>query len=915
MQPTEICHVTVWDRVWLNDRRVTNLTCGSLSLYLANKKDAASFVTQAPTVNQVIQQEAVTASPHITDGRVDDMSAEIEAYTDFALAVIEEQSNAAEKLKVMKILASSVQIVQGKNIRLTLEVASTDCKKDQPPTDNCVIDKTKEIQICNIQIWDKAWLQEKQVTDLNCQPKRVKSSNRDPKSEDFDESPFVGHTPQTFRLGGEIELVPKASRFVAKDTQRSLPLLGGYTNVDPSDSAIVEMANFATTTISQSLNSETNNSSPYSLTKIHSAAKQIVAGVNYKLELELSRRNESLLCSVIILEQSWLSLRQVTNLTCFPQTFSANVQTRKAKNAFGSFKPVEVNDAIVKQASKFAVSAMSKSSPNDSLSLEKVINAARQVLGKQTNYKLTMKLTKNQATVICDAVVAEKASLRLVKSSCRERNNGRRQLAGGYTQADTNDPTIREMADFATLTISKANNAGNLSLLKIVRAETQIVSGKNYKLTLQVKDDTGTQTCDVIVYDQSWTQTRKVTNFSCKDSSGSRVSRQVQVKTRRPPRPGLAVRPTNSELSIQPPSHCIGGYCPVDPDEKSVKEMANFATTMLTRSMNSGPLQLAKVRFAERQVVAGFNYKLDLELDSNKGKVFCKVVIFDQAWTSTRELSQMQCEVAISPQPVASQPSRPVQPTSLQSTNSTLPQTVPFDGPASGAYVTIDTDSPDVKEMANFAVSAIGQSSNGEPLALVEVTSAASQVVAGVNYKLSIQVSSASEVLNCDVIIFDQSWTNTRQLTSSNCIPVSHLLPPAPPGTDDAILAVEARQIGSYFSINPTEKEVVEVAIFAKNLLSMSTNSGDLVLVDIPSASKQVKGGSNFKLTLKLSAVEGGILVCDVVVYNNEKARQLLYSSCAPSTRRKRMVDQMTGGITPMDTKSKKIQEVTVIFD
>lgn len=766
------------------------MTCDSLSLSSANQEDA--ITTEMPAVGL----DSATSSIVGGHGQVDTMSTEIEAYSDFALAVIEEQSNADEKLKVTKILASSVQIVQGKNIRLSLEVASTSCKKDQPIGDNCAIDESKGFQVCNIQIWDRAWLQEKQVTDLNCQPKRQKSNDRIPKSEDFDESPFAGHVPPTFRLGGDVELINKAPRLGGRNTQRNVPLVGGYSAADPTDPAILEIANFATQAASSSQSTDASNSAPFTLAKIHSAKKQVVAGINFKLDLEFTRLNESLFCRVIVLEQSWLSVREVTNMTCFPQGFPVSSATqRKGKNALGGYRPAAVHEPAVKDAATFAVSAMSEASPSAPFALMKIKNAARQIASKQVNYKLTMLLLKDKATLICNAVVAEKSSSQLVSSSCRD-SKKRRGLDGGYSPSDINDASVKEMADFATQAISRSTNAGALSVAKIISAETQVVSGKKYKMTLQVQGDAGVQTCTVVVYDQSWTNTRKLTSFKCEDPTKSRVSRQLQIRPRRPVPLSPPVRPNNSELSIQPPSHCVGGYCPIDPNEKAVKEMANFAAISLSRSMNSVPLKLAKIRFAERQVVAGFNYRLDLEFTEPRGTVHCKVVVFDQAWTSTRELSQMQCELAAPTIPSA-----------------TKEETV-----------------------------------------------------------------------------------------------VEAAIKTSEPGTGETLDS--APQLGTYVSIDVSDEQVGELATFATTILSHVRNAGDLSLVKISSASKQVLDGPNYQLGLQVSSVDGTNLMCDVVVYSQGNARQLTYSSCAPLTRRKRSSDRMTGGVTSMDLHSQKIKEV-----
>ena len=109
---------------------------------------------------------------------------------------------------------------------------------------------------------------------------------------------------------------------------------------------------------------------------------------------------------------------------------------------------------------------MSEASPNAPYSLMKINNAARQIASKQVNYKLTMQLLKEKATVICDAIVTEKSSRQLISSSCRSKNNRRRRLEEDYSPADVNDAVVNEMAVFATSAISQATNAGDHSVVK-----------------------------------------------------------------------------------------------------------------------------------------------------------------------------------------------------------------------------------------------------------------------------------------------------------------------------------------------------------------------------------------------------------------------------------------------------------------
>ncbi len=106
---------------------------------------------------------------------------------------------------------------------------------------------------------------------------------------------------------------------------------------------------------------------------------------------------------------------------------------------------------------------------------------------------------------------------------------------GGYRPIDVNDPRVTEFAAFATTALSSSQNAGQMKLIKIVKAETQVVAGTNTKMTLELSalptSNSKTLVCEVVVFDQSWTNTRKVTQSSCNDNVSSAHSSGVSFKT------------------------------------------------------------------------------------------------------------------------------------------------------------------------------------------------------------------------------------------------------------------------------------------------------------------------------------------------------------------------------------------------
>jgi hypothetical protein len=89
----------------------------------------------------------------------------------------------------------------------------------------------------------------------------------------------------------------------------------------------------------------------------------------------------------------------------------------------------------------------------------------------------------------------------------------------------------------------------------------------------------------------------------------------------------------------------------------------------------------------------------------------------------------------------------------------------------------INVTSPYVTGMADFATSIISYSRSG-PVKLTEIVNAGSQIhAASRNYKLTLKLDStakdSSKVnLLCKVIVSYQTWTNSRILNKSNCLPI-----------------------------------------------------------------------------------------------------------------------------------------------
>jgi hypothetical protein len=71
------------------------------------------------------------------------------------------------------------------------------------------------------------------------------------------------------------------------------------------------------------------------------------------------------------------------------------------------------------------------------------------------------------------------------------------QVVGGFTQTSVKDKEVVAAAKFA---IQEQSRQGKVKLLKIKKAERQVVAGMNYKLLLKVNCQGGKTNAEVVVW-------------------------------------------------------------------------------------------------------------------------------------------------------------------------------------------------------------------------------------------------------------------------------------------------------------------------------------------------------------------------------------------------------------------------------
>jgi hypothetical protein len=355
-------------------------------------------------------------------------------------------------------------------------------------------------------------------------------------------------------------------------------------------------------------------------------------------------------------------------------------------------------------------------------------------------------------------------------------------LLGEFSPIDVNDSEVREIADFATTAISASSNAGPFRLIKILKAESQVgIGAVNFKLTLEVDGaDEKNLRCEVVVFDQSLVKSWTSVCFPIDNKS-------------------IGVTSSADKIIPNVSAPLQGGYSPIDVNDAKVKEIARFAAAAVSINLNSGPIALVNIVKAESEAVAGRNYKLILELEGSDGETrICEIVVFDQPWTNTRILSNSNClpiktkspSVIIDGEMTLNDP-RPIEPflpaIVAEDSVPTNKREIPGSSTRSnkrpvpiGGFMPMNVNNEQVREIAEFATSAISSKINSDPVTLVNIVMAESQTVAGKNYKLTLELEgSQGDKLMCKILVFDQPWTKTRILSEFNCSPFKTKTSPA----------------------------------------------------------------------------------------------------------------------------------------
>ncbi|XP_046554411.1 multicystatin-like [Haliotis rubra] len=594
-------------------------------------------------------------------------------------------------------------------------------------------------------------------------------------------------------------------------------LIGGPMTVDVNRDDIQQMASFALTQLNTLLGSQNT------LVSVVQAKTQVVAGINYFLSLEIKNGQETQTCTVTVWSRVWLNDTQVTQHACTSRT--------KRDGLFGAPTSVNGTGPIILKMATYAVTTLNRLQGTVN-SLDQVISAKIQVVAGTNYYFLKIRMSDGSQTQICDVTIWDQPSSYMTQLTHHSCVNAKRRdigVPGGLFNADVNSTDVKNMANFALGELNRLQGSQN-SIVEIISAKTQVVAGMNYFLKIRVSDGSQTQICDVTIWDQPWTQMTQMTHHSC-----------VNAKRR--------------DIGVP------GGLFNADVNSTDVKNMTNFALGELNR-LQSAQNNIVEIISAKTQVVAGINYFLKIRVSDGSQTQICDVTIWDQPWTQMTQMTHHSCVDA-------------------KRRDIGMP----------GGLFKADVNSPDVKSMTNFALGELNRL-QGSQNSIVEIISAKTQVVAGINYFLKIRVSDGSQTQICDVTIWDQPWTQMTQMTHHSCVNAKRRDIGVPGGLFNA-------------DVNSTDvKNMTNFALGELNRLQSAQNN----IVEIISAKTQVVAGINYFLKIRVS--DGSqTQICDVTIWDQPwtQMTQMTHHSCVNAKRRDIGVP---GGLFNADVNSTDVKNM-----
>jgi len=303
-------------------------------------------------------------------------------------------------------------------------------------------------------------------------------------------------------------------------------IIGGYTSqpVDTNDQSLQSVLSAALSTY----NSGNSVGGPWTVDQVVSVATQVVAGVNYQVEVILiNAQKQQSEVTWVVFSQPWTNTYKLVS-----STPTSTTELRALQMGGWTPQPVDMNDPAIQTAMDCAMTTLG--SGNGLLSSElwtvsKVVSVQTQIVAG-INYQILAEVTNSggQSMYMLWTVNEEPWNNKYTLTSYQVEQENMRNLQnlGGWTtqSPSTNDAGVGIAVQTFIASETQENGllgAGDWEVSKILSVQTQIVAGTNYNIEAELTntENGDTMTVQFVVFEQPWTSTNTLTSSQVISSS------------------------------------------------------------------------------------------------------------------------------------------------------------------------------------------------------------------------------------------------------------------------------------------------------------------------------------------------------------------------------------------------------------
>ncbi|XP_055697278.1 uncharacterized protein LOC129798262 isoform X3 [Phlebotomus papatasi] len=610
---------------------------------------------------------------------------------------------------LVKINRASQQTVEGSIFRVNLDVKDADSKT----------------VTCNLEVWDRPWLDNPKETKFDCDnSKKYKFRRR--------------------RSADEVTPV----------------LVGGPSRIEnfENDEKIKSLVQNSLV----SFNEKEGNS--YELHRIVGASHQVVAGSLYKIQVEFKRKEpqEIVECELSIWERSWLNSRE-TEVTC---NNDKKYKFRKRRSAdelpvLGGPRPIKnfENDEKVKSLVQNSLVSFNEREGNN-FELHRIVGATHQVVAGSI-YKIQVEFKRKdpQEIVECELSVLEKlgddkSETEVSCNNDKKYKFRKRRSAdevkpanlpvftfGGATPIENfeNDEKVKSLVQNSLVSFNE-KEGNNYELHRIVSATYQVVAGSIYKIQVEFKrkDPQEIVQCELSVLEKLGDD-KSETDVSCNND------KKYKFRKRR----------SADEVQAKPP--VLGGTTPIENFENDEKVKTLVQNSLVSFNEKEGnSYELHRIVGATHQVVAGSLYKIQVEFKRKDPQeiVECELSIWERSWMNSRE-TEVTCN----------------NDKKYKFRKRRSADEVSFTPGAPGSPRPIENFENDEKVKGLVQNSLVSfNEKEGNSYELHRIVGATHQVVAGSLYKIQVEFKRKDphEIVECELSVYERSWEQKSE-TDVSC--------------------------------------------------------------------------------------------------------------------------------------------------